>query len=266
MKFKLIACKVLSRELSYLTALSENIFDITWMRQGLHDTPDRLREDLQAEVDAVESGTDPHTNAMLGREINPRTGTKEDFDAILIGYGLCSNGLAGLHSSRYPLVIPRGHDCITFFLGSRERYRKYFEALPGCFWYTAGWIENCSMPCREVNEWEMDHYREQGYDEDEIDFLREQLQGWTKNYRCAAYIKMPFFDKKQYREFTEEAADYFGWNYEEIDGDAGLLKRFISGDWNSEDFLVVPPGCRVLPSNDASIIRYEKMESSNTKQ
>ena len=260
MKFKLIACKSMSRELSYLTALSPHIFDITWMRQGYHDDPAKLHANLQNEVDAVESGNDPHTNAMFGSEQNPRTGTMEDFDAILIGYCLCSNGVVGLHSKKHTLVIPRGHDCITMFLGSKERYADCFKNMPGAFWYTASWIENCAMPCREANERELDVYREQGFDEDDIEFFKETLQGWTRDYKYAAYVKMPFYDNPEQQKFTREAADYFGWEYKPVEGDLSLMKKFISGSWDPEEFLIVPPGYRVIATNDERIIDCVKIE------
>ena len=40
-----------------------------------------------------------------------------------------------------PLVIPRAHDCIALFMGSRQRYREYFDAHPGTYYRTSGWIE-----------------------------------------------------------------------------------------------------------------------------
>ena len=259
MKFKLIACKSMSRELSYLTSLSPNIFDITWIRQGFHDTPDILRKTLQNEVDMVESGKDPHTNALMGCEVNPRTGTMEGFDAILIGYCLCSNGIVGLHSKSHTLVIPRGHDCITMFLGSKERYADCFKNMPGCFWYTASWIENCTMPCEEANRRELDIYREQGFDEDEIEYFKDMLQGWTKNYHYAAYVKMPFYDNPEQQKFTREAADYFGWEYAPVEGNMCLMEKFVAGDWDPRDFLIVPPGYRVYATNDERIIDCEKI-------
>ena len=71
MRLKLIACKALFRELSYLSALSENVIDTTWIRQGCHDHPEQLREVLQREIDLTESGEDLHTNKILEAGITP---------------------------------------------------------------------------------------------------------------------------------------------------------------------------------------------------
>lgn len=256
MRLKLIACKAICREICYLSSLSQNNIDITFVRQGYHNAPEVLRQNLQKEIDAVESGRDPHTNELGGNGEDLSPYSKEDFDAILIGYGLCSNGVVGIHSRKHPLVIPRGHDCITFFLGSKERYQEYFEALPGCFWYTASWIENADMPCEKSNERLLEYYKEKGYDEEELEFFLEDMNGWTKKYQNAAYIKMPFFDQEKYQQFTKDAAAFYHWNYTLLNGDLSLLERFLSGNWNPEDFLVVPPGCSVVASHDSTIISY----------
>jgi len=260
MRLKLIACKALTRELSYLTSLSDNNIDITYVRQGYHNTPDLLRKTLQQEIDSVESGLDPHTNDLGGNgESMLKVHNKYDFDAILIGYGLCSNGIVGLQSKNHTLVIPRGHDCITFFLGSKERYAETFRDLPGCFWYTASWIDNSDLACEEQSKRSLEYYRDMGFDEDELEDLVEDLEGWTRNYKNAAYIKMPFFDKEEHQQFTKDAAEYFNWDYTLMEGDMSLLEKFIAGDWDPKDFLIVPPGCRVIASYDENIISYEKI-------
>jgi len=258
MRLKLIACKALTRELSYLTALSDNNIDITYMRQGYHNAPDVMRRMLQAEIDAVENGVDAHTNELGDREDKASPYIDQGFDAILLGYGLCSNGIMGLKSRRYPIVVPRGHDCITFFLGSKERYAEYFnEKLPGCFWYTASWIDNAQMPCEQSDRRELEYYREKGYDEDDIEFLIENSHQWIVNYRNAAYIRMPFFDRPHYAEFTRDAAAYHKWDYAEVEGDLSLLQRFVDGVWDEREFLVVPPGKEIKPSYDENIITFE---------
>ena len=54
---------------------------------------------------------------------------------------LCNNGVAGLRTKRVSLIVPRTHDCITLLLGSKERYREYFDAHPGTYFHFTGWIE-----------------------------------------------------------------------------------------------------------------------------
>lgn len=253
MRLKLIACKALSRELSYALALSPNIVDVTWIRQRCHDTPQILHKILQQEIDAIESGEDIHTNKLgfAGED-------EDDFDAILLGYGLCSNAAAGLTARRHKLVIPKAHDCITLMLGSKERYQECFDAFPGCFWYTASWIENADMPGEENRQQQEAYYRSRGYDEETLEEILEELGSWIKNYQDAAYIRMPFFDKEDYQDFTKRAAAYYHWGFHLLEGDMSLLERFIAGDWKDEDFLVLEPGEAAEPSGQSDVIRKSR--------
>lgn len=254
MRLKLIACKALSRELSYILALSPHIVDVTWIRLRCHDTPEVLHELLQKEIDAIESGEDFHTN-KLGF-----AGTEEEntFDAILLGYGLCSNATTGLTAKRHKLVIPRGHDCITLLLGSKERYQQCFKDFPGCYWYTASWIENSDMPGEQRQKKQEAYYRSQDYEEDTLEYLLEELDSWTKNYQNAAYIRMPFFDKEEYQDFTKQAAAFYHWEFHLLEGNMKLLERFISGEWNEEEFLVLEPGETAEMSGQPDIIRKKQ--------
>ena len=129
--FKVLACKIFQRELAQVIPACPNALDITVMRQDLHNYPRLLQKALQDEIDLIESGEDLHTNQR----------SFEKIDAILLGYGLCSNALVGIHSRRFPLVIPRAHDCVTHFMGSKELYADYFEKVKGTYFYTQGWLD-----------------------------------------------------------------------------------------------------------------------------
>lgn len=135
MRIALIGCMVMNREISHLVSKSYNVVRTWWLRQGLHDTPDMPRMELQRIVDEIE-------------EENLRLRKSMRFEAITLAYGLCSNGVIGLKSRSLPLVVPRCDDCISLFLGSAERYRELFEQMPGTFWYNSGWIEQSFTPSK----------------------------------------------------------------------------------------------------------------------
>ena len=46
MRIHIIACRILTRELNWLAAQSDNQVDITWVGRGLHNTPEDLRRRL----------------------------------------------------------------------------------------------------------------------------------------------------------------------------------------------------------------------------
>ena len=121
-RLKFIGCEIIYREACRLAALSPHLVDVQFLRKGLHDLEKKdMLARLQEAVDAASA--DPA------------------YRAVLLGYARCNDGVAGLRARRIPLVIPKAHDCITFFFGHRDRYKEYFDAHPGSYFHTTGWLE-----------------------------------------------------------------------------------------------------------------------------
>ncbi|MBQ8718938.1 MAG: DUF1638 domain-containing protein, partial [Clostridia bacterium] len=120
-RLHIIACRVLQREFSAALAHTALKIDISYLPQGLHNTPDQLRNMLQAEIDRIfeyhKAGMTPYLP-----------------DAIVLGYGLCSNAVIGLTGRSLPLIVPRTDDCMALFLGSQRRYLEYFNSHSGTYW------------------------------------------------------------------------------------------------------------------------------------
>jgi hypothetical protein len=246
LKLKVIACDVMNREISYISSQSCCLVDTTFLHQGLHDTPQQLRIQLQQEIDKANQGF-PYNYYN----------TAPDYDYIIIGYGLCSNGITGVFSKEIPLIVPRGHDCSTFLLGSKEKYEACFKNNPGTYWFSSGWIERGWQPSELKYKVLFKEYIRK-YGEDNAEFLMEMEQSWIKNYRNAAFIGwncLPNFD--YYRKFTKESAKYLGWNYLEFQGEPELLKNILNGVFNQSEVLVVPPGKQIIPSFGPDIITFQ---------
>ena len=110
MRLKLISCEVLFREMCDACAHSPHQVDLEFLPKGLHDLGGKpMAAKIQEAVDRTPEGV---------------------YEAILLGYGLCGNGLDGLTARHTRLVLPRAHDCIALLMGSRERYQAYFERQP----------------------------------------------------------------------------------------------------------------------------------------
>jgi hypothetical protein len=215
----IIACKVLWREISYFAASSPFYYDVFYLEQGLHDEPARLRQELQEKITELE----------------------ESYPVILIGYGLCSNGIVGIKSRSATLVFMRGHDCITFFLGSKERYRRIFDEWPGTYWYTTGWIETSGILNNE--EYYYNKYKEylEKYDEDTAQYLIDSRKLWFKNYKNIAFIQEKITEETEFKKITKNAAAYSELDYKEIDGDMELIRDWIHGNWGDDRFLILVP-------------------------
>jgi hypothetical protein len=239
---KLVVCEVFFREVCHLAANSPSVCDVTFMPFGLHSTPDSLRVRLQQEIDAADPAVHEH---------------------VILAYGLCSGGTSQLRAGSIPVVIPKAHDCITLFLGSRVRYDQEFSGHPGTYYYTPGWIERADGEVDqghivELKERErtrrFDEYKEK-YGEDNAIFLIEQETLWLANYNRAAFINTNIGDLKTYRSFTERVAASHGWTNEEIPADLSLMAKLFGDSWDEKEFLVVPPGWSTAQSFDEQVVK-----------
>lgn len=222
LRLRFVACKVLQREAYLCAARSRNIIDVHLMPQGLHNEPDKLRAEVRKAV-------------AITKDIQDRP-----YDAILLGYGLCSNGIIGL-SAEIPLVVPRGHDCITLMLGSKERYQKYFDTHRGTYWYSPGWIESGWQPSKERFDKLLAEYKEK-YGDDNAQYLMEMENTWMHEYTYATYIDSGLACDTEHKQFTKEAAEYLKWNFDQLNGDLSLIQRMCDGVWDDSEFLVLKPG------------------------
>jgi hypothetical protein len=215
----------MQREAYYCAARSPNTVDVVIMRQGLHNEPGKLRGEVQKALDV--------TTDLQNRP----------YDASLLGYGLCSNGIVGL-SARIPIVVPRGHDCITLLLGSKDKYKEYFDSHRGVYWFSPGWIETDNQPGKERFESTLREYIEK-FGEDNAKYLMEAEQNWLNEYKWATYIDWGFANAEGEKQFTKKAAEFLNWKYDEVKGDSGLMQRLVDGRWNEKEFLVVKPGQKI---------------------
>ncbi len=236
-KYYIIACHVLWRELTALASQQSNIYNFTFLPQGLHNTPEVLRKKVQETIDTV----------------------SEDYDAILIGYGLCSNGILGIESRSIPLVLMRGHDCITFLLGSHQQYLDIFEKNPGTYWYSPGWIETGYVPSLEAMEQKRKDFLEK-FGKDNADYLMDMEWQGLRNYNQAIWIDWGMDFVESYKEFTRKTAQDFGWKFLSQVGDTQLMKDFLCGHWDDDRFITVPPGYKISPTYDDTLLKLEPID------
>jgi len=226
-------------------ARSPNEVDVEFMPKGLHDLGcSSMRKRIQEAIDR----TDP-----------------EHYEAVLLGYALCGNGTAGLAAGSLPLVIPRAHDCIALLMGSRERYQNYFQEKPGTYFRSTGWLERGEDTQQDTlrivrNKTGAGFTRDElvlRYGEESGQYLFDELNAYQSTYRQLTYIATGLEPDDRFEKQARQEAAGKGWEFERVEGSLDLFERLLAGDWNEENFLIVPPGWRVTATYGTGILDKE---------
>jgi hypothetical protein len=241
MRFKLISCEVLFREMCDACAHSPHQVDVEFLPKGLHDLGgSKMSVKLQEIVDRTPQGV---------------------YDAILFGYGLCGNGLDGLTARHTPLVLPRAHDCIALLMGSRDRYQRYFDSNPGTFYRSTGWLERGKGLQQLVHqtiglEESLDALIRK-YGDDNGRYLYDEIMRYRTRYEKLTFIETGLeTDGNFIAEAAAEASER-GWAFERLPGDLLWLRDLVYGKWSEAEFVIARPGDRITASYDGRIVSIQ---------
>lgn len=217
----IIACQVFQGMIEPLLP-PDLIGQITFLDYGLHATPQKMTPILQAHLDQLQPPS-----------------------LVVLGYGLCGNGLKGLQSGIHTLLIPRTDDCIAILLGSYQAYRREFEACAGTYYLSKGWLEAGSTPLKEYQT-----YLKKYGPETAAWLMDQQYQ----NYQRLALVASSAEELTAYRQRALDVARYceqWGYRYEEILGSDAFLRELVAvaADLSraGDDFLIINPGQTVSP-------------------
>ena len=222
----LVACKVLASALERLLP-ADLAAEVRFLEYGLHRVPVKLTGALQEALDDIEQPS-----------------------LVVIGYGLCGNGLKDIRAGRHTLLVPRADDCIAILLGSYRAYMRQFAAEPGTYYLTKGWLESGSHPLKEYQEYLPKYGPEQTL------WLLDQQY---RNYSRIALVASTAEEMAAYRGQAQEVARFcerWGMRYEELLGSDDYVRRLIETaitlrdgatrpDDVGPDFLVIPPGGQI---------------------
>jgi hypothetical protein len=245
--FNVIACESMARAVFHFASLTPHRINIILQKIGLHDRPTSLREQLQKKIDQTD---------------------QNEFNAILLVYGLCGRAMDGLQSKELPLILPRAHDCITLHLGSREAYNQQQEQQPGTYWYSQDYLERSgrfgdnmalgSMLPAGLND-SYEALREK-YGEDNAAYLFQTLNNWQRYYQRAVFFDSELHMDDEIQKKARENSARHGWKFEIIHADFGLIKKLIFGEWD-QDLLQVPPYHQLYMTGDERIIDARPLTS-----
>lgn len=182
---------------------------------GLHERPAEMAPVLQERLDAIGA---------------PAT--------VVIGYGLCGNGVVGLAAGKHTLVLPRVHDCVAMVMGSHEAYLEDFRSHPGTYYLTRGWLDIGEDPLHEY---------ERIVDRRGVEFAERVIDSLYGNYRRVCLLAFSDEDMEELRPLAYPIAEFcsrrWGLSYDEIIGDPSFVESLMRPERHGESaFLVIPPG------------------------
>jgi hypothetical protein len=211
-----IACKVFQDLLEHF--LPPDMADqLTFLDYGLHDIPKELSRAVQEQINGIQEPS-----------------------RILLGYGLCGNGLQDIQAGRHTLFIPRADDCIAILLGSYQAYLREFSENPGTYYLTKGWLESGTDPLKQYQQMVEKYGAEDG--------------AWVMDQQYMHYKRLVFVahtreDLETYRPRALEVAEYckrWGMKYEEVLGSEAYIRDLVKAvstlSESDDQFLVIPPG------------------------
>jgi hypothetical protein len=212
----IVACRVLETLLQRL--LPPGVAQqVSFLDYGLHRVPSKLTWELQAAIDSIETPS-----------------------LVVLGYGLCGNGLDGIRAGKHTLLAPRADDCIAILLGSYRAYIQAFESEPGTYYLSKGWLESGSHPLKEYQE-----YLPKYGPEDAMWIMDQQYQ----HYKKLVLVVHNEEELAHYRPQALAVADFcrrWGMQYEEVIGSDAYVRHLVAvmttPDQGGDEFLLIPPG------------------------
>jgi len=207
MKRLLIACETIRNEVELALKNRAVEIEILWMANTLHDSPDRLRDALQAEINKSE----------------------EAYDEILFAYGNCGNGLLGLKSEKAILVIPKYGDCIDILLSETDNLERIRTTT---YFLTQGWL-NGEKTLDIEYEYNLKKYGERR--------AKMIMNIMFKHYKNLMLIDTGAFNVEEALPRVKDIGELIGLDVVISQGSISPLEKLISGQWD-EKFCVIPPG------------------------
>lgn len=211
-----IACQVFESMLNKMLS-AEICEQMMFLDYGLHSNPKQMTIALQEVIDQIEEPS-----------------------LVVLGYGLCGNGIDGLQSRQHVIIVPRADDCIAMFFGSYHSFKEDFDDNPGTYYLSKGWLESGSDPLLE----------HQGlvekYGTETADWIMEQQY---QHYKRLVYVALPDEKESEYKQRMDAVAAYcerFGMQYEVAHGSDRFIEQLLEAitqlNHSTDDFVLAPPG------------------------
>ncbi len=214
-KWLILSCGMLADELQEACRICNCDIPIIWMKRALHNRPQYLKDGIQKVIDE-----------------------HQEYDQILLTYGLCGNGILGIKSEHTGLVIPKFHDCIHQLLQNVDKGTGNGNELwknnssTGHIYLTRSWTLDEESIYHQSQRILKQYGREQGNE------ILKQIYG---SYTDIDIIDTDCYDVNPILEYAQKAASLNQMKVNTVDGSTVILQRLLKGEWD-ENFIVLEPG------------------------
>jgi hypothetical protein len=208
MSTKIIACEVMKEEL--LSSQGDLDMEFHFVEMALHEHPEKLHAVLQDLIDQ-----------------------SPGYERIILTFGLCGGAINKLYAPGSVLTIPRVHDCVPLFLGSRALYDNLQKNNKGTFYMTCGNVNG--------NKSLMAEYERvcSKYGEDKA---RKIFATMFSNYNRILFIRTGTPNEENDLKKSVKTAKLLNLQHQTWQGRKDYINKLIHGPWDGDDFVNTLPG------------------------
>ena len=192
MSVAVICCRMIENELKKICREENITAPIYWIDAGLHNNPNKLRNELQALLDSLEP----------------------DITRVVLLYSLCGQAVIGLKTRNFDLIMPRTDDCIALLLGGNST--KTYNT--GTYFLTDRWLSDEKSL---LNEYKY-AYEKYGEKRCERIFKRQ-----FAHYGVLGLLDTGTYDLNTIIEKTKPIADILELTHKIIDTDYDMLRTLV---------------------------------------
>ena len=197
MKRLLLGCGTIQKELEEVIEQNGLELDVIWLESGLHAVPADLHIELQKYIDAA-----------------------EEYDEVILGYGLCGKALLDITATHCDILYPRTDDCISAFMCENCREA---ELRRDSFFLSRGWL---TMKTSDSLIEQFNKVMEQ-YDEETAQEILEMMYG---NYKRIVYLKVEDEIAPEDLALAKQRAADMNFEFEIEPATIKLYEKLILGD------------------------------------
>lgn len=199
MKRTIIACAMLEDEINAVYEKSGCTYPIVWLERGYHNIPENLRTKLQETIDSL-----------------------QDQDELLLCYGLCGNGTAGITSKKARLILPKFDDCLNMILCDGNRSCRGL-VQPGTMYLTKGWTKDTDGILQQYEK------LLEEYDEETRDDIIEMMYA---HYNSVTVIDTGCYPMEETMEYAKKTCELMDFELKTTEGFTIMIEKLLSGDWD----------------------------------